>query len=67
MGYTACALNLNCCQGDKRSWFYLPLQGPTVASQQMDDLFDVLIESGGEKYRAYFSTDDLEAAAPVMR
>lgn len=24
------------------------LQGPTAASQHMDDLFDVLIESGGE-------------------
>lgn len=26
-------------------------QGPTTASQQMDDLFDVLIESGGEEQR----------------
>lgn len=29
---------------------FFSLQGPTAASQQMDDLFDVLIESGGEKY-----------------
>lgn len=26
----------------------IPLQGPSPASQQMDDLFDVLLESGGE-------------------
>lgn len=25
------------------------LQGPTAACQQMDDLFDVLIESGGKR------------------
>lgn len=29
---------------------FITLQGPTAASQQMDDLFDVLIESGGKKY-----------------
>lgn len=40
--------------GLNRWWFqtYIfagSLQGPTAASQQMDDLFDVLIKSGGEE------------------
>lgn len=30
------------------------LQGPTAASQHMDDLFDVLIESGGEGKTQHF-------------
>lgn len=29
------------------------LQGPTAASQHMDDLFDVLIESGGEETQRF--------------
>lgn len=28
--------------------FFVGLQIPTATSQQMDDLFDILIESGGE-------------------
>lgn len=41
------------------------LQGPTPASQHMDDLFDVLIESGGKELAGRFRDAAVEVTAVI--
>lgn len=43
--------------------FTVLLQGPTAASQHMDDLFEVLIESGGETHRSFFYQDAVKKSS----